>query len=39
MDLMGLITPISFKCERYYIFFTDNYTRFTTVYTVYKKDK
>ena len=39
MDLVGPITPISFKGERYYISFTNNYIRFITVYTVYKKDE
>ena len=34
MDLVGLITPIGFKGERYYIFFTDDYIRFTIVYTI-----
>jgi hypothetical protein len=37
MDLVGLITPINFKGERYYISFTNNYIRFTIVYTIYKK--
>ena len=36
---MGPITPIGFEGERYYISFTDDYTRFTTVYTVRKKDE
>jgi len=39
MDLVRPITPIGFKGERYYISFTDNYIRFTIVYTVYIKDK
>ena len=39
MDFMGLITPISFKGEKYYISFTDNYIRFTTVYTICIKNK
>ena len=39
MDLVGFITPIGFKGERYYISFTDNYIRFTTVYIVYIKDE
>ena len=39
MDLIGPITPIGFKGKRYYISFTNNYMRFITVYTVYKKDK
>ena len=39
MDFIGPITPIGFKGERYYIFFTDNYIRFTTVYTICKKDE
>ena len=36
---MGPITPISFKGKRYYVSFTNNYIRFTTVYTVRIKDK
>ena len=39
MDLVGPITPVSFEGERYYISFTDDYIRFTTVYTVCIKDK
>ncbi len=39
MDLVVPITPIGFKGERYYISFTNNYMRFTTVYTVCMKDK
>ena len=39
MDLMGPITPIGFKGERYYISFTNDYIRFTMVYTVYTKDE
>ena len=36
---MGPITPISFKGKRYYVSFTNNYIRFTTVYTVRIKNK
>ena len=39
MDFMGPITPISFKGEKYYIFFTNNYIKFTIVYTICIKDK
>jgi len=39
MDLVGPITPISFKGERYYISFTNDYTRFTTIYIVRTKDE
>jgi len=39
MDLVGPITPVSFKGERYYVSFINNYTRFTTVYTVHIKDE
>ena len=38
-NLVGLITPIGFKGERYYISFTNNYMKFTTVYTIYIKNK
>ena len=39
MDLVGPITPIGFKGERYYVLFTDDYIRFTIVYTIRIKDK
>ena len=39
MDFMGPITPVGFKGKRYYISFTNNYIRFTIVYTIYTKDK
>ena len=38
-DLVGPITPIGFKGKRYYISFTNNYIRFTTVYTICTKDE
>jgi len=38
-DLVGPITPIGFEGERYYVSFTDDYTRFTTIYTVRTKDE
>ena len=38
-DLVGPITPVGFEGERYYVSFTDDYTRFTTVYTVRTKDE
>ena len=36
---MGPITPIGFKGERYYISFTNDYIRFTIVYTVHINDE
>ena len=36
---MGPITPVGFKGKRYYVSFTDDYTRFTTVYTIRTKDE
>jgi hypothetical protein len=39
IDLVGPITPVGFKGERYYVSFTDDYIRFTIVYTVRIKDK
>ena len=39
MDLVRPITPVSFKGERYYVSFTNNYIRFTIVYTVCIKDE
>jgi len=39
MDLVGPITPIGFKGKRYYVSFTDNYIRFTIIYTVHMKDE
>jgi hypothetical protein len=38
-DLVEPITPIGFKGERYYVSFTNDYIRFTIVYTVYIKDE